>query len=173
MDKEMKASSHIDEAFKRIKTATGVNNVQELVHKFLTREETYDELLIAVSDSEARIDHLRKQNEELRARLHELKIGADGEVTESEEITLLKKEREDIHRDDAVKRDKYYNVEIISDLIYGWARRVLPKVDEAISDKVTMTEEEINDRENKIKLFEHIADQVCNCLLYTSPSPRD
>jgi len=27
MDKEMKESSHIDEAFKRIKTATGVNNV--------------------------------------------------------------------------------------------------------------------------------------------------
>lgn len=41
MDKEMGKSSQIDEAFKQIKTATGVTNVQELVQRFLTREQTY------------------------------------------------------------------------------------------------------------------------------------
>lgn len=94
MEKEMKESAEIDDAFKRIKTATGVNDVQELVHKFLTREETYDELLIAVADSENRIDRLRKQNEDVRARLHELKIGSNDEVAESEEISKLKEQRE-------------------------------------------------------------------------------
>ncbi len=38
MEKEMKDSSIIDEAFKSIKTATGVTDVQEMVRKFLTRE---------------------------------------------------------------------------------------------------------------------------------------
>lgn len=65
MEKEMKASAEIDEAFKKIKTATGVNDVQELVHKFLTREQTYSELLVAVADSESRIEKLKKENEEL------------------------------------------------------------------------------------------------------------
>jgi len=56
MEKEMKESAHIDDAFKAIKTATGVTDVQELVHKFLTREQTYSELLVAVAESESRID---------------------------------------------------------------------------------------------------------------------
>jgi ribosomal protein S7 len=41
MEKEMKESHVIDDAFKAIKTATGVTDVQEMVRKFLTREQTY------------------------------------------------------------------------------------------------------------------------------------
>jgi hypothetical protein len=41
MDNEMQKSQQVDEAFKQIKTATGVTNVQELVQRFLTREQTY------------------------------------------------------------------------------------------------------------------------------------
>jgi len=74
MEKEMKESSNIDEAFKSIKTATGVTDVQEMVRKFLTREQTYSQLLMNVSESERHIDKLKKDNEELRGRLHELKI---------------------------------------------------------------------------------------------------
>lgn len=38
MEKEMANSAQIDTAFKDIKTATGVTDVQELVKRFLTRE---------------------------------------------------------------------------------------------------------------------------------------
>jgi hypothetical protein len=41
MEKEMRNSQQIDDAFKAIKTATGVTDVQEMVRKFLTREQTY------------------------------------------------------------------------------------------------------------------------------------
>lgn len=74
MEKEMRQSASIDEAFKAIKTATGVTDVQEMVRKFLTREQTYSQLLMAVSDSERKIDKLKKDNEELRTRLHEISI---------------------------------------------------------------------------------------------------
>jgi hypothetical protein len=43
-----------------------------MVRKFLTREQTYSQLLMAVSESERKIDKLKKDNEELRSRLHEL-----------------------------------------------------------------------------------------------------
>jgi hypothetical protein len=39
MDNEMRNSAPIDEAFKAINTATGVKDVQELVKRFLTREQ--------------------------------------------------------------------------------------------------------------------------------------
>jgi len=43
-----------------------------MVRKFLTREQTYSSLLLTVSDSEAKIDNLKRDNDELSARLHEL-----------------------------------------------------------------------------------------------------
>ena len=79
MREEMKNSAEIDAAFQEIKIATGVNDVQELVHKFLTREQTYSELLVAVADSEARIDNLKKENENLRNRLQQANAEDDDE----------------------------------------------------------------------------------------------
>ena len=74
MEAEMKNSSQIDEAFKAIKTATGVTDVQEMVKKFLTREQTYSQLLVKVSEFERHIEKLKKDNDVLRDRLHDLKI---------------------------------------------------------------------------------------------------
>ena len=83
----MHASSQIDEAFKAIKTATGVTDVQEMVKKFLTREQTYSHLLVNVSESERKVDLLKKQNDELRARLHELKIDTHDNTQEDKNLT--------------------------------------------------------------------------------------
>ena len=69
MEKEMRNSSDIDEAFKAIKTATGVTDVGEMVKKFLSREQTYSSLLMNVSDSERKTEQLKKSNDELRNRL--------------------------------------------------------------------------------------------------------
>ena len=74
MDNEMRNSAPIDEAFKAINTATGVKDVQDLVRKFLTREQTYTQMLSNVSTSEKRIDNLKKENDYLRERLHDLRI---------------------------------------------------------------------------------------------------
>ena len=127
MEKEMKESAHIDDAFKKIKTATGVTDVQELVHKFLTREQTYSELLVAVADSENRIDKLRR--EIITADV------TDGAPTESEEITALRKQLEEIKRQEAIKKEKYYNVEIVQDLVDNWSRKVIVKIDDEVEEK--------------------------------------
>lgn len=59
----MAKSQKIDDAFKTIKTATGVTDVAEMVSKFLTREKYYTQLLATVSESDQRIDRLKKENE--------------------------------------------------------------------------------------------------------------
>lgn len=45
MNKEMKRSFIIEDAFQKIRTQTAITDVQEIVHKFLTREKTYAQLL--------------------------------------------------------------------------------------------------------------------------------
>ena len=79
MEKEMKRTYEIEDAFQKIRASTGFSDVQEIVHKFLTREATYSQLLMAVSDNERKIDALRKENEEWREKLHELQMQAEGD----------------------------------------------------------------------------------------------
>ena len=81
MDNEMRNSQSIDEAFKAIKTVT---DVQEMVKKFLQREQTYSSLLLNVSDSDRKSDKLKKDNETLRTRLNELKIDAESAEKDGE-----------------------------------------------------------------------------------------
>ena len=74
MDNEMRNSASIDNAFKEINTATGVKDVSELVKKFLTREQTYGQLLANVNESDVKIEQLKRDNDYVRERLHEIKI---------------------------------------------------------------------------------------------------
>jgi len=74
MVKEMENSKQINDAFQAIKTATQVTDVQEMVRKFLTKEQTYGSLLKTVNQSDSKIEVLRRENEELRARLHDLNL---------------------------------------------------------------------------------------------------
>ena len=132
----MRESAQIDEAFKSIKTATGVTDVQEMVKKFLTREQTYSHLLVNVSESERKVDKLKKDNDELRARLHELKIDSQ-ENAENKEADETKYQDEDImemrqkiahqKKDYQILQEKYKKINIVNDQISGWAKRVYGK----------------------------------------------
>ena len=134
MEKEMKESQSIDEAFKAIKTATGVTDVQEMVRKFLTREQTYSQLLMNVSESERHIDKLKKDNEELRGRLHELKIdagesgagGANGAMMD-EEIIELNNNLSSVQKDYALLQEKFKKINIVNDQVSGWAKKCFAK----------------------------------------------
>ena len=51
-----------------------VDDFQAMVRRFQQKEENYTTLLATVSSSEARVDALKKENEELTARMQELQI---------------------------------------------------------------------------------------------------
>ena len=124
MDKEMKNSEPIEEAFKSIKTATGITDVQEIVKKFLTREQTYSHLLVNVSESEAKIDKLKKDNDELRARLHELKVNSeatenkdvgDAKSFDDEDIIQMRKDISQQAKDYSLLQEKFKKMNIVND----------------------------------------------------------
>lgn len=107
MNNEMKKSFQVEDAFQKIRSQTGNTDVQDIVHKFLTKEQTYAQLLSAVSENEKRLELLRRDNEEKRDELRKLQIEFDAvtktqkksesneEVAKlSEEISFLEKELE-------------------------------------------------------------------------------
>jgi hypothetical protein len=144
MEKEMRQSASIDEAFKAIKTATGVTDVQEMVRKFLTREQTYSQLLMAVSDSERKIDKLKKDNEELRTRLHEISIdtaetqgssqapssrgaAVSGSQSMDDEILEMNRTMMNQQKEFDILQERFKRINIVNDQVTGWARRVFHK----------------------------------------------
>lgn len=137
MEKEMANSAQIDTAFKDIKTATGVTDVQELVKRFLTREQTYSDLLQNVNDSDKKVDILKKDNETLRNRLHDLKIDSEANAAAAQEAGENQFQDEDIlqkqeiigrqSRDYNQMLEKFKKVNIVNDQVTSWAKRVYSK----------------------------------------------
>lgn len=101
-----------------------------MVRKFLTREQTYSQLLMNVSESERHIDKLKKDNEELRGRLHELKIDA-GESSSNgmmdEELIELNNKLSNAQKDYSQLQEKFKKINIVNDQVSGWSKKVFSK----------------------------------------------
>ena len=105
-----------------------------MVKKFLTREQTYSQLLVKVSEFERHIEKLKKDNDELRERLHELKIDTSQpsedksqQNFQDEEIIEMRKNIVDKGKEYTLLQEKYKKINIVNDQITGWAKRVYGK----------------------------------------------
>merc|ERR1712000_661685 len=76
-EKEMKKSEVVESAFTKIRAAIispVALDISEIVHKFLTREQTYSQLLVSVADAERKIDQLKIKNNAAKNRIQELEL---------------------------------------------------------------------------------------------------
>jgi len=69
-----------EEAFHRIKEATGVSDVNEVIQKFLTQEDTHKNLTSLTRENQSRIDALMEERRKLRLQVEELKFSSGGNV---------------------------------------------------------------------------------------------
>jgi len=69
-----------EEAFHRIKEATGVGDVNEVIQKFLTQEDTHKNLTSLTKENQSRIDQLSEERRKLRLQVEELKFSSGGNV---------------------------------------------------------------------------------------------
>jgi len=69
-----------EEAFHRIKEATGVSDVNEVIQKFLTQDDTHKNLAALTKENQSRIDGLQEERRKLRLQVEELKFSSGGNV---------------------------------------------------------------------------------------------
>jgi hypothetical protein len=72
--------SQYEAAFKRIRDATGVSDVQDVLQRFISQEETHKNLVGMSREAQARIDQLKSENGELAAQLEELRYSGCGQL---------------------------------------------------------------------------------------------
>ena len=135
----MKKFHNLEEAFQKIRTSTGNNDVQEMVTKFLTREQTYAQLLTAVSDNEQKLDKLRLENDNKSEQLHALKIDQDNQTGESSktsveglEIIQLHKDIQQLQKDIQILNNRKKNINLVCDQVTGWSNKVVNKLNKQL-----------------------------------------
>ena len=121
MEREMNRFRDLEEAFQKIRTSTGNSDIQEMVTKFLTKEQTYAQLLSAVSENEKKLDKLRRENDAKQEILHGLKIDHDNNDSvnkvspESQEIMDLHKEIQTLKKDRLLINERQKNINLACD----------------------------------------------------------
>ena len=141
MDNEMKKYEHLEAAFQKIRTSTGNGDVQEMVHKFLTREQTYAQLLSAVSENEKKLDKLRQQNDKKEEVLHILQMDNDsqqqanadsnkglGMSEEGQEIVTLHEQINQFKKDYDIINNRKKNIHLVCDQVTDWTTKVSSKL---------------------------------------------
>eukprot|EP01006_Ploeotia_vitrea_P013672 TRINITY_DN3566_c0_g1_i1.p1 TRINITY_DN3566_c0_g1~~TRINITY_DN3566_c0_g1_i1.p1 ORF type:complete len:535 (-),score=119.14 TRINITY_DN3566_c0_g1_i1:1626-3230(-) len=78
-EEEQEKLSQYEDAFRKIKEATGVSDVQEVIQKFITQEDTHRNLLEMTKEAQAKIDQLNAEKSELKAKVEELKYSGSGQ----------------------------------------------------------------------------------------------
>ena len=75
---EQSRITSFEEAFQKIKEATGVSDVNQVIQKFMTQEDTNNNLKQLTKEAQSRIDTLNEEKEAARAKLEELKYSGAG-----------------------------------------------------------------------------------------------
>merc|ERR550534_2451836 len=77
-EEERQRMQDYEEAFRRIKEATGVSDVNEVIQKFLTQEDTQNNLLNLTKEYQQKIDQLHDEWKQLKLHVEELKFSTSG-----------------------------------------------------------------------------------------------
>merc|ERR1711959_680301 len=77
MEDEQEKITTYEEAFRKIRDATGVSDVSEVISKFLTQEETQKRLMEMTKESELRIHSLQEEKALAKHRVEEIKFSGN------------------------------------------------------------------------------------------------
>ncbi|XP_029366210.1 coiled-coil domain-containing protein 151 [Echeneis naucrates] len=83
---EEKAISTFEEAFQRIKEATGVTDVQDVVQRFISQKETHLHLEKLKAENEKMIQQLKEQKELLSQQFQDVKYSGEAKLSSDQQM---------------------------------------------------------------------------------------
>jgi len=83
---EQQIMSAYETAFRKIKEATGVGDVNEVIQKFLTQEQTQDNLVTMTKEAQARIEQLAEERLSTKTMVDEMKYSGGGGQSSRQEV---------------------------------------------------------------------------------------
>jgi hypothetical protein len=74
LEKNVARSSALQQGFQKIKNATGLSDVDDILQKYLTRDETYESLVKAAKETEAQIEVAQAEQRALQSSLESIQL---------------------------------------------------------------------------------------------------
>ncbi|XP_075893858.1 outer dynein arm-docking complex subunit 3-like isoform X2 [Nelusetta ayraudi] len=90
---EEKVISVYEEAFKRIKEATGVTDIQEIVQRFISQKETHQHLVRLKEENEKALQQLKEQVKLLADEFQDMKYSGETKVTADKQVLEEQEQR--------------------------------------------------------------------------------
>mgnify|MGYP001250346639 CR=1 FL=1 len=91
MEGEQQVMSAYEAAFRKIKEATGVGDVNEVIQKFVTQKDTEKNLMSMTREAQARIDQLAEEKTSTKAAVDEMKYSGTGGQSSRQEVEACEK----------------------------------------------------------------------------------
>ena len=144
-----------------------------MVHKFLTREQTYAQLLSAVSENEKKLDKLRQENDKKEEVLHILQIDNDSQQQnadagkglamseDGQEIIQLLDEIAQYKKDYQIINNRKKNIHLVCDQVTDWTTKVSSKLDSQLGSGMGVPNK---DQTSMSETFQNITNLVCDQL---------
>ncbi|KAM9770133.1 coiled-coil domain-containing protein 151 [Menidia menidia] len=83
---EEKAISTFEEAFRRIKDATGVTDIQEIVERFVSQKDTHQHLEKLKEENEEALLKLKQQSQTLHQEFEEMKYSGETKISSDQQM---------------------------------------------------------------------------------------
>lgn len=91
MEGEQQVMSAYEAAFRKIKEATGVGDVNEVIQKFVTQRDTEKNLMSMTREAQARIDELAEERATTKQQVDEMKYSGAGGQSSRQEVEACEK----------------------------------------------------------------------------------
>jgi hypothetical protein len=134
LQKELDKGGILEEPFQKIKMTTGMQSVEDILTRFLTREEAYKDLVSGVKESENRLKDMKDKLDSANLHLQALKIKEGNEPTEPQDEDIRNNTRSLINFKEMAKKYKV----LIKNLVH-WGKLQL-KAMEVEEDSEDLTE---------------------------------
>ena len=123
---EMKKAIDVERAFTKIKSATALSDVSEIVEKFLTREQNYTMLIHGVNEAERKLSYLKMENLKAKEALGRLQLEESRNKSEGKgQIEGTEKKLAWGHKNYANLREKVKNEVKIYDQLFTWVEKMI------------------------------------------------
>lgn len=122
---EITKSNAIEEAFQQIRAATGVQNIDDIVEKFLTKEHAYCEVTDTISELQSKVSEYKLRNQKLEESIHKLTISkSEGKFP----INNLSLDVKNTIHDLAMTKDKHSLMSIETEKVLSWLAKYFKKL---------------------------------------------
>lgn len=115
-------------AFRAIKDATGVADVQDVLQKFVSQEDTHRSLQAMVRESQARIDQLNIEKAELVSRLEELRYSGSGQLGSRRIVEEFEIHLNEANNQTRVNAEKYESLAKLLISVKGGVEHLIEKL---------------------------------------------